>query len=388
MVKIIQSKKENMNIFSSNHFKILYYFLFLIPSLLIFGCSEIKKENNVSTDTLADSLQTETSDSDSGIISIIGVGDIMMGSNYPFNSLPPNDGEDLFYDVKEYLSDADVTFGNLEGPLLTKGGKPKVCEPESHCIAFRMPEHYAAYLKDANFDILSIANNHANDMGTEGRISTKNTLDEYDIGYAGQTDCPVYKFEKSGVKYGLTAFSPSVNTCDINDISEAVEIVGNLAKEVDIVIVSFHGGGEGTAFQHVTGNKEYFLGELRGNVFEFAHSVIDAGASVVFGHGPHVPRAVELYKGKFISYSLGNFCTYAKFGLSGVLGIAPIMKVFTDKKGDFLKGTIIPIKQIKRGIPVYDNSKSVIKIIRDLTNTDFPESGIQIDDDGMISISE
>jgi hypothetical protein len=116
--------------------------------------------------------------------------------------------------------------------------------------------------------------------------------------------------------------------------------------------------------------------------------MIDAGASIIFGHGPHVTRAVEIYKGKFIAYSLGNFCTYSKFGLNGVLGIAPIMKVFIDENGKFLKGEIIPVKQIKRGIPVIDENKTVIKVIKKLSEEDFPDSKLLIDDDGHITLNE
>jgi hypothetical protein len=225
-------------------------------------------------------------------------------------------------------------------------------------------------------------------MGPEGRISTQETLDKYEIGYAGQTDCPTYIFEKSGITYGFAAFSPSINTNDINNTEKAKEIVENLKSKADLVIVSFHGGAEGTSNQHVTGNSEYFLDEDRGNVYEFAHTVIEAGADVVFGHGPHVTRAIEVYNKKFIAYSLGNFCTYGKFGLQGVLGIAPILKLYVDKQGNFLMCKIIPIKQIKRGIPVYDESNEVISKIRDLTKNDFPESDIEIDDEGNIRMSE
>ncbi|HEY5124684.1 MAG TPA: CapA family protein, partial [Ignavibacteria bacterium] len=388
-IKIILPKKGNLNIFINN-FSNLLFFVSVIGFVFLFkGCGENNRDKiKLKNDSSVVKFEIDEDETEVDSIIIIGVGDIMMGSNYPVKSLPPDDGANLFSEVSEYLSDADVTFGNLEGPLLTKGGTPKQCGPESHCVAFRMPEHYAAYLKEAGFDIVSIANNHANDMGSEGRKSTKYTLEKYDIGYAGQTDCPVYKFEKNGVKYGFTTFSPSINTCNINDIDKAVEIVGDLKKEVDIVIVSFHGGGEGTAFQHVTGNKEYFLSETRGNVFEFSHSVINAGADIVFGHGPHVPRAIEMYKGKFIAYSLGNFCTYAKFGLYGVLGIAPIIKVWIDNKGNFLKGKIIPIKQIKKGIPVYDENESVIRTIRNLTKQDFPDTDIIIDDNGVITNSK
>jgi hypothetical protein len=361
--------------------------LTIFPFLFLSGCDN-KINENVGDENVNEKISENKFINHLDTISIIGVGDIMMGTTYPIKTLPPDDGKELFSDVKNYLLDADITFGNLEGPLLTKGGAPKICDSGSNCIAFRMPEHYAAYLKETGFDILSIANNHANDMGKEGRISTQKTLDKYEIGYAGQIDCPTYIFEKRGITYGFAAFSSNANTCDINNLDKAVEIVHTLKDRADIVIISFHGGAEGTSNQHVKGDNEYFLNEDRGNVFKFSHTVIDAGADIVFGHGPHVSRAIEVYNKKFIAYSLGNFCTYSKFGLQGVLGIAPIMKVYVDKTGNFQRGEIIPVKQIKRGIPVYDENKEVIKIIRELTKIDFTDSDIKIDDEGNIRLVE
>src|SRR5690606_34469335 len=121
--------------------------------------------------------------------------------------------------------------------------------------------------------------------------------------------------------------------------------VQNLKKKVDIVIVSFHGGAEGAKYEHITRKNEIFLNENRGNPFAFAHAMIDAGADIVLGHGPHVARAVEVYKNKFIAYSLGNFCTYGMFNLKGPNGIAPLLQVKLNGKGDFLYADIISMKQ-------------------------------------------
>jgi hypothetical protein len=77
-----------------------------------------------------------------------------------------------------------------------------------------------------------------------------------------------------------------------------------------------------------------FYGEDRGDVYEFAHSLIDAGADIIFGHGPHVTRAVEVYK-KFIAYSLGNFCTYGGINVSGINGWSPILKSIHKQSGNF-----------------------------------------------------
>lgn len=313
-----------------------------------------------------------------------------MGTNYPSNaSLPPNDGEGIFDDVKELLQSSDITFGNLEGTLLNSGGTPKRGkDSDAHIISFRMPEHYAEYLKDAGFNLIGHANNHCGDMGDIGRESTAKTLDSYNLKHAGYLNTPTAIYEKNGIKFGLIAFAPNNGTVNLNDDAGAVKLVKELKKKCDILIVSFHGGAEGTGAQHVTGRREIFLGEDRGNVLEFAHMVVDAGADIVFGQGPHVSRAIELYKDRIIAYSLGNFCTYGKFGLSGALGLAPILKVYIDKKGRFLQGRIFPVKQIKKGIPVFDEKYQVVEIIKDLTKHDFPNTPLNISEDGKIEISE
>jgi hypothetical protein len=320
-------------------------------------------------------------------LAIIGVGDIMMGTNYPEkNLLPPNDGKDLLAEVREILRDADITFGNLEGVILSEGGTPKSCKDPSICYVFRSPEHYMQNLVDAGFNLLSLANNHSGDFGEIGRKNTVKTLEEYGIWYAGFTSCPYVTFEKDGIKYGFAAFAPNSGTVPLNDLKNARSIVTHLDSISDIVIVSFHGGAEGAQYQHVTRQTETFYGENRGNVYQFAHQMVDAGADIVFGHGPHVTRAVEVYNDRFIAYSLGNFCTYGKFNLSGDNGIAPIVKVFTKPDGTFLYAEITPIVQPRPGGPRIDPQNRVIKKLQHLTKKDFPEVPLSIDDTGIITI--
>jgi len=322
---------------------------------------------------------------DKKLISIIGVGDIMLGSNYPAEKyLPPNDGKDILKDVQDILQDADITFGNLEGCILDSGGvTAKVgCKM---CFAFRMPEKYAENLRPAGFDVVNIANNHIRDFGTAGTDNTLKMLKEWGIQTAGLENVPTVTFEKNGVKYGFAGFAPNHGTNSLSDIAAAQQMVRDLKKVSDIVIISFHAGAEGSNHQHVTRKPEVFYGESRGNVYEFAHAVIDAGADVVFGHGPHVTRAVEVYKDRFIAYSLGNFATYALFNLKGPTQLAPLMKVFVDKTGKFSHADITPIIQLGKGIPTVDPQKRVISLIRELTQADFPESKLKIDDKGHIS---
>ena len=354
--------------------------------LLFTSCSKEQNEEKITKtpEVKKDTTETITKKTEKELISIIAVGDIMMGSNYPSNaSLPPNDGSDILSGVSDVLQDADITIGNLEGTLLNSGGKAKDCG--EHCHAFRMPEHYAEYLKDAGFDYMNLANNHSGDFGVVGRESTKNTLENYGIKYGGLLDAETSIMEVGRVRIGFAGFAPNWGTCDINNMSKAKEIVSELKKNCDIVIVCFHGGAEGTGAQRVRNETEYYLREKRGNVVDFSHGVIDAGADLVLGSGPHVSRAMELYEGKLIAYSLGNFCTYGKFGLAGVLGYAPILKVYVDGKGNFVKGEIISAIQKGRGVPVLDNDNKAAQIISKLTQMDFTNSKINIDSDGIIT---
>jgi poly-gamma-glutamate capsule biosynthesis protein CapA/YwtB (metallophosphatase superfamily) len=347
---------------------------------------ELVEEMEFSSDSLnlsSDSGETIIEAADDPTLKIIGVGDIMMGTNYPSTKyLAPNDGRLLLAEVDTILRNADLTFGNLEGTLLDKGGNVKRCSDPTKCYAFRSPERYATYLKDAGFDVLSIANNHSGDFGSSGRANTQRILDSNGIAYAGLLSCPTAIFTIDSITYGFAAFAPNSGTVDIRRIAAAEEIVKKLADTADVVIVSFHGGAEGRSRQHMTKRVETFLGENRGNVYEFAHRMIDAGADVIFGHGPHVVRAIEVYKNRFIAYSLGNFCTYARFNLTGVNGYAPIVEIETTVDGEFKSGKIHSFLQIGEGGPESDSMNKAYKKIQQLTNEDFPNHNIKFEEDG------
>lgn len=318
-------------------------------------------------------------------ISIIGVGDMMIGTNFPSNKyLPPNDGKDIFAPVKHILQDADLTFGNLEGVILTDKGTVKRCSNPAVCYAFKSPDHYINYYKDAGFDVVSLANNHSGDFGVIGRKNTVKKLEEVKINYAGLESCPYSIFEKDGIKYGFYAVSPNRGTVRINNYASHKKTIAYLDSLVDVVIVSFHGGAEGSKYTNITKKTEIFLGENRGNPYEFARVAIDAGADIIFGHGPHVTRAMDIYKNRFIAYSLGNFATYARFSLTGVKGLAPIVKVNVTKEGKFIDAQITATKQTGEGGPQLDPENRVIKEIQRLTGKNVPNSSIIITDDGKI----
>jgi len=328
----------------------------------------------------------DASTSTSSQVTVIGVGDMMLGSLYPATPsyLAPNDGRDLLLPVRDVLRDATVTFGNLEGSLFSGIGTMKRCQTPSLCYLFKSPERYTAHFLDAGFDVLSIANNHVGDFGEEGRRSTSRALTDAGIAHAGVLSKPFDRFVRDGIRFGFMAIAPNSGTVSMRDIPGAQAIVRRLRAESDIVIVSFHGGGEGPGFRHVTRRDEIFHGENRGNPHAVARALIDAGADIVFGHGPHVTRAIDLYKDRFIAYSLGNFATYGRFNLKGSAGLAPIIKVTTDRTGRFIEARIVPTMQVGRGGPLLDPRAQVLREIRELTEADVPESGLLVQDDGRV----
>ena len=325
-------------------------------------------------------------DSGDNYLTIVAVGDIMMGTTYPIDILPPDDGKGMFKSVQGEFQGGDVVFGNLEGSLCDDVNPVKCKVPLSgNCFEFVMPTRYVSHLNDAGFSVLNIANNHILDFGLEGAESTITSLRNAGIQVTGGET--IAYLRKNGIKIAVTGFSYKASSCaySILDIPEAKEIVARLKKSHDIVIVSFHGGAEGRHALHVPNRDEIFLEENRGNVVKFAHAVIDAGADMVIGHGPHVLRAMEVYKGRLIAYSLGNFLTYGLFNLKGPNSLSVILKARIDATtGNFLDGRLVPVRLINGGIPEIDPTSNAIRLIKDLTATDIKLRSIVIEDSGVI----
>lgn len=351
------------------------YYSLIIAATLPACAQEIVHE-------VADTILPEKETPPAETFTLVAVGDIMMGTNFPNEGyLPPKDVY-LLDPLKDVLQGGDVTFGNLEGTVLNAGGDLKSCSDWSKCYAFRQPEYFTDQLKDAGFDILSVANNHLGDFGDPGRQNTLKVLGEKGFAYAGQEARPWDTLTVNGIKIGFTAFAPNTGCLRITDYTKAKQIITELNQQCDVVIVSFHGGAEGSAKTHITKKTEIFYGEDRGNVYEFARMAIDAGADVILGHGPHVTRAIDCYKGRFITYSMGNFCTYHRFNLSGVSGIAPVFKLTLNRDGSFVSGEVISIKQLGEGGPVPDPDRGAYRQIQSLTKTDLPELNVRFDENG------
>jgi hypothetical protein len=324
-------------------------------------------------------------------ITVAAVGDVMLGSTFPDETgglLPPDDGARLLAEVAPILRAADLAFANLEGPLVDSGTSEKCARSKpGRCYAFRVPTRYARHLAAAGFDVVSVANNHAGDFGEPGRASTRAALAASGIVWAGVPG-EVTRLDVRGRRVAVVAFSTSGGTPDVRDLPEAARIVAEAGEGADLVVVSFHGGAEGAAHQHVPAGREEFLGEDRGDLRAFARAVVEAGADLVVGHGPHVVRGMEVIRGRLVAYSLGNFATYGGFNLSGPNALSLVLEVRLAPDGAFLGGRIHPARQERPGGPRLDPAGAVIPVVRGLSREDFGASAVRVADDGALAPPE
>lgn len=316
---------------------------------------------------------TPTAGSSSDSLMVTAVGDILMGTTYPVTILPPRDGAELFGSVGQFLRQGEIVFGNLEGPLID-GGTPSKCgkgnlPPQQHCFEFRMPSRYAKHLKKAGFNVLSVANNHTFDFGREGLESTINSVTSEGIQVAGGRYVAAFRIRgKQIALIGFSYLGEGLNSYSMLDIQRGREILSRTRIYADHVIVSFHGGAEGKEAVEPTQGEETYRGERRGDPVAFSRAMIEAGATLVLGHGPHVPRPLEVYKGKLIVYSLGNFVAYGVMNTKGPSGLSFILQVKLDmSKGDFLEGRIVSVALRGRGVPAVDPSKKAMNLLKELT---------------------
>jgi poly-gamma-glutamate capsule biosynthesis protein CapA/YwtB (metallophosphatase superfamily) len=313
-------------------------------------------------------------------IMLSATGDIIMGDA---GALPAGDGAGFFAGVAEALA-ADLVMGNLEQPLTGDTGHRKCREDSDGCHAFRAPPAYASHLDDAGFHLLNLANNHGDDFGPEGRANTGAALDRHGLAHTGERD-RVTVVEVGGIDVAAVGFSPYAWTNDLNDLAQAADVVSRAADQADLVVVQVHMGAEGAGATRVSPGLETYLGEARGDPMAFSHAVIDAGADLVVGHGPHVLRGLEFYRGRLIAYSLGNFAGGGgTLNASGDLGLGAVLRVSLYPDGEFAGGQLVSTHMYDAGLPKVDPQRRSLGLVRELTERDFPDTGALLDAEGVI----
>jgi hypothetical protein len=339
-------------------------------------------------------VQQPTADGET--FSMSATGDIIMGSAP--GKLPASGGKGFFDDVEESLR-ADLVMGNLEQPLTdiknstkcrretpssTPGGAPTVTQAKN-CFAFRAPPSYARHLKDAGFELLNTANNHARDYGAAGYRSTQQALEAQGLQHTGSTD-EITIAEVEGVKVAVVGFSSYAGANSLTDLSQARRVVKRAAGQADVVVVQVHMGAEGTDKNHVKPGTELYFGENRGDPMRFARAVIDSGADLVVGHGPHVLRGMEFYRDRLIAYSLGNFAGGGNtLSGDGTLKYGGILKVSLTKDGSWGSGEFLSTAMSSSGRPGMDSRNNGRRLVNKLSRADFGRTGAVIGDDGAIT---
>jgi poly-gamma-glutamate capsule biosynthesis protein CapA/YwtB (metallophosphatase superfamily) len=293
------------------------------------------------------------------------VGDIALSTQ---RGLPPGGLQRALAPVADQLRDANVTLGNLEGTL-SAGGQSKCGLGSANCFAFQAPPSTAVALRSLGFDLVNMANNHSLDYGAAGRAQTISALSRSSIAHTGRPGEITY-LDLAGNRVAFIGFAPYAYDANLLDIPAAQALVRRARTHASLVVVFIHAGAEGAGELHTPHGSEFFLGEDRGNPRAFAHAVIDAGASIVLGSGPHVIRGVERYRQRLIAYSLGNFVGYHTLAGGGVLSDSAILRVTLGPGGRVLAGRWIPIV-LRDGLPRPDPTGASAKLVATLSRQDF-----------------
>lgn len=309
------------------------------------------------------------------LLTVTWVGDMSLSRDL---GLPSLDGGGPLEPVRRHLTRSDLTLGNLEGTLGSGGGS-KCGEESKDCFAFQAPGRYARMYADAGFDVLNVANNHAADYGPRGEARTLAALYRAHIGHAGSPG-HVESRTVRGVKVALLGFAPYPWAASLRDVPAAADLVRRADRQADVVVVMMHAGAEGADQTHTPAGPETAFGEKRGNTRRFAHAVVDAGADLVLGSGPHVVRGVERYRERLIAYSLGNFLGFNTFGGGGVLSLSGILRAQLDGTGALRGARWISVRLVEPGTPEVDPSHESAELVAQVSREDFGTRAMAVED--------
>lgn len=321
-------------------------------------------------------------------VTVNAVGDMMIGTLYPSAKLPADDGWAALKYAASMLTagDPDIVTGNLEGAMTESRSTGKDMST-GRSYAFRMPVEYAKYLKEAGFTAVTVANNHAYDFGAKGYEETRKIVRQAGVAAFGESK-QVLEIDIRGIRVGMIGFSWHNTFNNILNTQASMKLIREASARFDILIVSVHGGNEGEAAANVKDEMEYYASAERGNMMRFCRLAVENGADLILGHGPHIPRAVELYRDRLIAYSLGNFATYMMFVTANMRKFSPILQVEMERDGRFVRGKILPMIQFEsgayRGIPHYDPQMRAVEYMRRATALDCPMTPIRILENGDI----
>jgi hypothetical protein len=312
-------------------------------------------------------------------VTIGWVGDITPGSRY---GLPGDGARALFASLRSRLRQPDLMAGNLEGTF-SAGGVSKCGVGAANCFAFQAPLANARALREAGFDLVNLANNHSYDFGREGQWQTLKALYDAHLTFTGLPG-HVRVLTRHGIRVAFVGLSTYPWTTAMDDTPAVRALVSQAAAIADVVVVLFHAGAEGADRTAVPPGREFAFGEDRGDSRAFAHLVVDAGADVVLGSGPHVLRGMETYRGRLIAYSLGNFAGADNFASGGTLSLSGVLTVRVDRRGRLRNGWWHAVRLDASGTPRPDRGGTSRTLVDGLSRHDFGTGAPRVLDSGRI----
>jgi hypothetical protein len=319
-------------------------------------------------------------------VAITWVGDTMFGSAAE-GKAPPRHGRGLFAAVAGRLGAADITAANLEGTLTTATTSKCAVPRTTSCFAFRADPADAGTLGAAGIDIVNLANNHAWDYGALGQSDTIAALDAAGVRWTG-TPGTVTVIERNGVRVGFVGYAPYPWAPTLADVPLAQGLVRFARTRADVVVAFIHAGREGRDATHTPVGEEVAYGEDRGDTRGFAHALVQAGADLVLGSGPHVVRGLERYQGSLIAYSLGNFAGWHNFATGGTYDLSGMLTVRLDGTGHVVGGRWRSLRLVAPGIPQPDPTDASAHLVADVSRADFGAARWPLGHDGRLAAGE
>jgi poly-gamma-glutamate capsule biosynthesis protein CapA/YwtB (metallophosphatase superfamily) len=239
-------------------------------------------------------------------------------------------------------------------------------------------------LHTAGFTLLNLANNHSLDYGGVGLADTVAALVAAGLAHTGEPGRAT-RVRKRPVRVSVLGFSYAGLNGGVLDPTGAAEVVRRADRWADVVVVTMHAGAEGHDRGHVPNGPEAHLGENRGDLRAFSHAVVDAGADLVVGHGPHVLRGLEWYGGRLVAYSLGNFAGYRTLRTEGPGGVSAILRVTLRGDGSWSAGRLVPTRLDGTGTASLDPAGRALGVVRTLSQADFGARAVQVGEAGDLS---
>jgi Bacterial capsule synthesis protein PGA_cap len=312
--------------------------------------------------------------SPAGAVTIVWGGDVTLGSSY---GKPPARGWPQLAPLAPVLRPADLAAVNYEGTFAPGGPSKCAGIGGPNCFAFQAPRANARTLGRAGVDVVNLANNHAFDFGPAGYRGTRSALRRAGVRATGAPG-EVRVLRAGGARVAFVGFSSYPWSAPLNHLARAAGLVRSAARRADLVVAFFHGGAEGATRMRVPYAREFAFGENRGHLRPFARRLVDAGADLVLGSGPHVLRGMQVYRGRLIAYSLGNLTGWRNFATGGVLSYSALLTAELGPRGRLTGGRVTSLRLDGIGVPRVDRSGAAARLMSNLGRADFGARGVRL----------